>query len=35
MNCKCPKCNSKNIIIRESMFTCLYICKDCNYEWRP
>lgn len=32
---KCPKCGSNDIIIRESMFTCLIYCKKCNYEWRP
>lgn len=34
-NFKCAKCGSYDIIIRESMFTTLYICKKCGHEWRP
>ena len=32
---KCPKCNSTDVIVRESMFTCLIICKKCGHEFRP
>lgn len=31
---KCPKCGSKDIIIKESMFTCLCTCKKCGNEFR-
>ena len=32
---QCPKCKSEHIYIKESMFTTLYICNECGYEWRP
>lgn len=34
-NIKCPKCGSTDLIIKESMFTCLCTCKKCGKEFRP
>ena len=31
---ECPKCKSSDIFIKAGMFTDLYTCKKCNYEWR-
>lgn len=32
---ECPKCGSKHIFIKESMFTTLYHCLKCGNEWKP
>ena len=31
---KCPHCGSDNIYIEWGMFADLFICKECDYEWR-
>ena len=31
---KCPLCGSHDITVKHGMFVDLYICNNCNCDWR-